>query len=63
LIPEHVYQIGSIASWDNVYQEELVNFEEIGDEGEIWYCDSNQSLVLPNLTFPLGLVQKLCRRW
>ena len=23
-------------SWDGVYEEEITNFNEIGDEGEIW---------------------------
>jgi len=23
-------------SWDNVYEQEVENFDEIGDEGEIW---------------------------
>lgn len=27
----------TIHSWEKVYQEELTNFEEIGDEGEVWY--------------------------
>jgi hypothetical protein len=29
----------TLNSWDHVYEEELENFEDMGDEGEIWYCD------------------------
>jgi len=39
-------KLGTKEHWDNVYDQELANFEQIGDEGEIWFGeDSVQKMV------------------
>ena len=36
-VDEHSCELGKLSHWEQVYQQELSNFEATGDEGEIWY--------------------------
>ncbi|KAH8117827.1 S-adenosyl-L-methionine-dependent methyltransferase [Phellopilus nigrolimitatus] len=39
-------KLGSKEYWDNIYEEELSNFDDFGDEGEVWFGqDSVEKMV------------------
>ncbi|KAF9048671.1 S-adenosyl-L-methionine-dependent methyltransferase [Panaeolus papilionaceus] len=55
-------KLGTKEYWDNVYDEEVKNFEEIGEEGEIWFgIESVEKMVkwaeenVPSQSKPLTL--------
>jgi len=39
-------KLGTKEHWDNVYREELIIFEEIGDEGEVWFGEESVRKVI-----------------
>jgi SAM-dependent methyltransferase len=47
-----VFPIRLVISWNNVYGEELSNFEELGEEGEIWSVSARFQEPYPNLGHP-----------
>jgi len=54
-------KLGTKAHWDSVYKEEIANFQDYGDEGEIWYRFVCSGIIFgpKNLRFGAETIEKV----